>query len=57
MTLHEIRQRLEEIEKIECWSADGEGNKHIVDTWNMEQAINELRLDIERYLLRTEGTL
>ena len=57
MTLREIMDRLEEIEKIQCWSADGEGAEHIVDTWNIEQAINELRLDIERYLLKTEGTL
>lgn len=57
MTLREIMSRLEEIEKIQCWSIDGEGAVHIVDTWNMEQAINELRLDIERYLLKTEGTL
>ena len=57
MTLREIMHRLEEIEKIQCWSADGDGPAHIVDTWNMEHAINELRLDIERYLLKTDGTL
>ena len=55
MTLREIMSRLEEIEKIQCWSADGEGAAHIVDTWNIEQAINELRLDIERYLLKDRG--
>ena len=57
MTLREIMARLEDIEKIQCWSADSDGVERIVDTWNMEQAINELRLDIERYLLKTEGTL
>ena len=59
MTLREIvrrLRRLEQIVEIQCLIEDKYGDDRIM-LHEMEDAIAKLRLDIERDLLKTEGTL
>jgi len=58
MTLRDILKRLESIDTISTWA-------YCMRCWSQvpasdsdqQRALADLRLDIERYLLKTEGTL
>lgn len=58
MTLREVVRQLDAIAAIREWRICSQCDEEItVDVSDVNVALAQLRLDIERYILKTEGTL